>query len=290
VHFSGIRASHGDETEVGTIIIASSKDQASLNIAHRILELNPMNQVESGPGVGTWKTTLGNIEARLILVDQHLAYCQDLQALGDADLVIFVSRHQSESGIPTLSAHVPGNIGQNLYGGLPRKVSIAPPNNLRKGLLELARQKDRLGLGFEVSFECTHHGPSLDVPAMFLEIGSTPKEWKDPEAGEAVASAALEAARGGEMCPVAVGIGGPHYNRKFTDICLRNGISFGHIISKYNLAMVDEEILCQCIERSVDKVDMAILDWKGMKGEERNAIVKILQREGLEIGRTNYFE
>ncbi|HJX24417.1 MAG TPA: D-aminoacyl-tRNA deacylase [Candidatus Bathyarchaeia archaeon] len=281
---------HGDEIELGTIILASSKDPASLNIARRILELNPMNQVEGGLGVGSWRTYLGNVDLQLILVDQSLAHCQDLESLKDADLVIFVSRHQSESGIPTLSAHVPGNIDQNLYGGLPRKVSVAPPNSLRRGLLELARQRDRLGLQFEVSFECTHHGPSLDVPAMFLEIGSTPKEWGNRVAGEAVALAALEAARVGETCPVALGIGGPHYNRKFTEICLTRHISFGHIISKHNLTTIDEEMISQCIERSADKVDMVILDWKGMKGDERKAIVRILEKKGLDIKKTNFFD
>ncbi len=48
-------------------------------------------------------------------------------------------------------------------------------------------------LDYEVSYECTHHGPSLNVPAMFVELGSSEKQWNDSRAAEAVAHAAMEA-------------------------------------------------------------------------------------------------
>jgi D-tyrosyl-tRNA(Tyr) deacylase len=56
------------------------------------------------------------------------------------------------------------------------------------------------------------------------------------------------------------------------------------------LATIDEEMISQCIERSADKVEMAILDWKGMKGDERKTVVRILEKKGLDIRKTNSFD
>ena len=33
--------------------------------------------------------------------------------------------------------------------------------------------------GYDVCFEATHHGPLLETPTIFLEIGSTEKQWED---------------------------------------------------------------------------------------------------------------
>jgi len=273
------------------LILSSTRDLASKNISDRILEILPFERFDEellGEGE-IWFSSVDGKELKLAVVDEHLAYCQDLPIIHGAELVIFVSRHQSESGIPTLSAHVPGNFGENRYGGLPRRISVAPANSLRNALLELSRQMEERKLGFEVSFECTHHGPSLDVPAMFLEIGSTEKEWKDREAAETVAKATLEAVRSREISPAAIGVGGPHYNGKFTDICLKNGVAFGHIVSKYSVQFLDELMLDQCIERTKEKVEMAVLDWKGMKGEERRKVTYMLEKRGLEIRKTSSF-
>ena len=33
--------------------------------------------------------------------------------------------------------------------------------------------KNEMDLGCEVSYDCTHHGPSLNIPAMFMELVSS---------------------------------------------------------------------------------------------------------------------
>ena len=53
--------------------------------------------------------------------------------------------------------------------------------------------KKKLKLDYEVSYEVTHHGPSLDVPAMFVELGSSENQWSDSKAAEAVAHSAMYA-------------------------------------------------------------------------------------------------
>ena len=44
---------------------------------------------------------------------------------------------------------------------------------MRDALKALLHYKEELNLDYEVSYECTHHGPSLNVPAMFVELGSS---------------------------------------------------------------------------------------------------------------------
>ena len=37
---------------------------------------------------------------------------------------------------------------------------------------------------FEVTLETTHHGPLLDTPTLFIEIGSTEEHWGRTDAAE----------------------------------------------------------------------------------------------------------
>jgi D-aminoacyl-tRNA deacylase len=74
-----------------------------------------------------------------------------------------------------------------------------------------------------------------------------------------------------------LGIGGPHYNSKFAKLALDSDIAFGHMIPKYALPYVDAQILKQCIERTSEKVEHAVLDWKGIKGENKQPLVTMLE-------------
>jgi len=78
-----------------------------------------------------------------------------------------------------------------------------------------------------------------------------------------------------------LGIGGPHYNKKFTKLALSNQKAFGHIIPKYALPEVDAEIIMQCVERTLETVDSAVLDWKGIKGEHKPKIIAALEELGV---------
>jgi len=150
-------------------------------------------------------------------------------------------------------------------------------------LKALAQFRTEMKLAYDVSYECTHHGPSLNVPTMFVELGSSPQQWNDQNASGAVADAAIKATtkfRDSDQT-VVIGIGGPHYNAKFTKLALENNTLFGHIIPKYALSYIDAEILQQCVERTQEKVDHAILDWKGIKGEDKPKILEALAEINL---------
>ncbi|MEM3622631.1 MAG: D-aminoacyl-tRNA deacylase [Candidatus Bathyarchaeia archaeon] len=269
------------------LIVASKKDIASLNIKKQILNhYNFSETAENFQENPIYTAEISGEKVKLITLNEESVYAQNItdyfQNLG---LILFISRHSSESGTPTFSVHTSGNLGEAELGGLPRSVSVSPANAMRQALKALKQFRDEMRLDYEVCYECTHHGPSLNVPAMFVELGSSPKQWNDLKAAEAVAHAAIKAAStfGKAEVKAVLGIGGPHYNSKFTRIALENETAFGHIIPKYAIPYVDTEILRQCVEKTLEKVENAILDWKGIKGEHKAKLVEMLQEIGLPI-------
>ena len=260
------------------LFIASTKGIAGMNIAKQLLnKYNFKKLPETFQENPVYSKTLHNNETKLLFVNTGIIETQFLDKVFNPQLFIFLSRHSSAKGIPTLSVHTPGNLGEAKFGGKPKKVSVSPAAAMKNSLTEMAKLATERGLDYEVSYECTHHGPSLDVPAMFVELGSSPKQWKDVKAAEVVADAAAAAVSGSSSGSAALGIGGPHYNKKFTKMALTDQTAFGHIIPKYALAEVDAEIIRQCVERTLEPVDVVVLDWKGIKGEHKSRIVSALE-------------
>jgi D-aminoacyl-tRNA deacylase len=251
--------------------LASKVDLAGLNIAKSLIKLLNFRETdEKFCGNPVYSAiTQNSEEAKLVFTDDEPVNTQNLPYPENLRMVIFISRHSSRSGIPTLSVHTPGNIGEAALGGLPRKVSIAPASAMRAALVEMKKARDEMDLPYKVSYECTHHGPSLDVPTMFVELGSSPEQWRDVRAAEAVARGAAAAAVNREIYSAILGIGGQHYNEKFTRIALINNIAFGHMIPKYALPNFDEYMLKQCIIKTVEPIKKVLLDWKGIRGADK---------------------
>ena len=264
------------------LFIASTKDTAGMNIAKKLMDHYNFEKLsETFHKNPVYSKTFQNKEIKLLFVNTEIVDTQFLGDLFTPQLFIFLSRHSSAMGIPTLSVHTPGNLSEAKFGGKPRRVSISPAGAMKSALLEMTKLKDERGLNYEVSYECTHHGPSLDVPTMFAELGSSPKQWKDMRAAEVVAHAAMAAISKRSSYSVVLGVGGPHYNAKFTKIALSTPRAFGHIIPKYALPKVDAEIIRQCVERTVENVDSVVLDWKGIKGAYKSKIIAALEELGV---------
>lgn len=264
------------------LFIASTKDVAGTNIAKQLIKNHNFKKLqETFQENPVYSKTLHNKETRLFFVNTEIIETQFLDKLFNPQLFIFLSRHSSAKGIPTLSVHTPGNLAEAKFGGKPRKVSISPATAMKNALLEMSKLTKEKGLDYEVSYECTHHGPSLDAPALFVELGSSPKQWADIKAAEVVADAAVAAVSECSGCSVALGIGGPHYNKKFTKMALNNKWAFGHMIPKYALSDVDTKIVKQCVERTMETVDCVVLDWKGIKGEHKPKITAAIDELGL---------
>jgi D-aminoacyl-tRNA deacylase len=268
------------------LIVASNKDPASLNIKAQILRLYPFRQTQQTYQQNpTYTAEISGKNITLATLNEESVQAQYLpNDFPDAELIVFISRHSSQSGKPTLTVHVPGNFGAAELGGLPKTVSVAPAFAMQTALKTLKQQKDSLGLNYEVSFEVTHHGPSFDVPAMFVELGSSMLEWSDQTAAEAVANAALTAIISPQTpsnIPVAVGIGGTHYNQKFTQYALADKAVFGHMIPKYAIPSIDNALLLQCIQKTTPKASLVLLDWSGIKSQDKLNVLATLKNMDL---------
>jgi len=276
------------------LIVASSKDMASLNIKNQILKSYKFNKTaENFQGNIIYTTEVHGKDTKLATLRDESTYAQNItEFFPNSELIVFISRHSSVSGTPTLSTHTPGNLGEAKLGGIPRKVSISPANTMREVLKAMMRLKEEMQLDYEVSYECTHHGPSLNVPTMFAELGSSPKQWKDSKAAETVAHATMKAISefGNFPAKAAIGIGGPHYNNRFTRIALKNDLAFGHMISKYAIPNIDLKILNECVERTLERVELAVLDWKGIKGEHKPRLVDMLKKIEIPFKKVKHFE
>ena len=266
------------------LIVASTEDTAGLNIAQKIIDHHNFEKLsETFHKNPVYSKNVESQEVKLLFVNEEIVKTQFITDFFTPQLLVFVSKHSSVSGIPTLSVHTPGNLAEAELGGLPRKVSISPASAMKDAILEMSRLREETELDYEVSYECTHHGPSLDVPTMFAELGSSPEQWEDVKAAEAVAHSAMAAVSKRSIYPTALGIGGPHYNPKFTRIALSTQTAFGHIIPKYLVPQVDDEIIKKCVERTKEKVESVILDWKGIKGADKDRLIAMLDKVGVPI-------
>jgi D-aminoacyl-tRNA deacylase len=267
------------------LVTASRKDAAGLNIAKQILSHYPFSPTgETFQDNPVHSANVKGKKVTLAILSQEAVNAQHLpDNFTNLNLIVFISRHSSTSGTPTLSVHAPGNFAAAELGGLPKTVSIAPATAMRDALKALAYFQENAKLEYEVAYECTHHGPSLNVPTMFVELGSSATQWSDSKAAEAVAHAAMSAIGkfGASEEKAVLGIGGTHYNQLFTRRALEDKAVFGHMIPKYAVPNVDSETLRQCIEKTVEKVEYALLDWKGIKSADKPNLLKMLKEVDL---------
>ena len=218
-----------------------------MTITEQLLDLVEWTEVEDGV------YRHGPFELREF--DQlHLELDRVAEAFEEPDYVVVASKHSGDSG-PLLSAHFTGNFGAADYGGEARSVSDPAPGALKHVIGELATLAPD---GYDVSMECTHHGPTdLGAPGLFVELGSGPEQWADSVGGRAVAQAILSldgVAPGAERTFVA--FGGNHYAPQPTRILLDTDAAVGHVAADWSLDELGEpEANRDLIETLFEKSD-----------------------------------
>ena len=81
----------------------------------------------------------------LITLNEESVKAQNfLNKFPHANLIVFISRHSSQSGKPTLSVHTPGNFGNAELGGLPQTLSVSPALAMQNALKALMHYKEAL--------------------------------------------------------------------------------------------------------------------------------------------------
>jgi len=260
------------------LIVASKQDLAGVNITTQLSQYrNPiLSSMKNAPDFDFY------LEEEDILYTENL----DKDKINRYDFIIFASKHSSLENKKTLSIHAPGNWSEAKLGGQAGKVNRTSAVFAKQLFENLIKQKKQHTLSkYEVTMEATHHGPLIDKPCLFVEIGSTPMEWKDRRAGFVVAQAILETIKNFYFNPyneIAIAIGGPHYCPGFNRIQLESNVAISHIIPKYILP-ITEEMIKEAIEKTEEEVDFAIIDWKGLgTSEERDQVIKILDKQYLD--------
>src|SRR5215210_5881907 len=207
------------------------------------------------------------------------------QLYSHANMFIFLSKHESRSSIPTLTCHFTGNFSaDNSHGGNPRQIAISYPS-LQKGYLKAITAAREKVPEYEVIIEATHHGPtSLNKPVLFVELGSSEKQWTDENAAAVICDTLLDILhKGFERCQkVGIALGGTHYPKKFNKLLLESKFGLAAVASKHNLEAIDDAMLNQMVEKSVEKVTHIVLDNKGL-GREKDRILKIVEKTPLEL-------
>ena len=254
------------------LIVASKLDKAGTNITTQLSQFG---------------------DFKFYLVDKEIIYTEnlDLEKINKYDFIIFASKHKSEKREKTLSVHAPGNWRSADFGGKTGKVCKTSALLLKQIFEKLNENKEKYNLkNYKVTMEATHHGPLIDKPCIFIEIGSTENEWTDRRAAFIIAKTTFEALKEFKENPyneVAIAIGGPHYCPNFNKIQLKSNIAISHVVPQYAFPLT-EEMIKEAIEKTEEEVDFALLDWKGLgKSEQRQEILKILDKLYIRHRRTS---
>ncbi|MCX6775579.1 MAG: D-tyrosyl-tRNA(Tyr) deacylase [Candidatus Micrarchaeota archaeon] len=254
-------------------IFFSVQDPAGVNIAKKLTDLFEFKKENAGE-FRTWNRG----ETQLVELKTKLVDAEYLREKFKTEFFVFISKHRSETAMPCLTAHTPGNWGKAELGGKPQELCYCWPSKLKIVLNEMNSLND---LGWSVCAEVDHHGPLTNTPSIFVEIGSSEKEWANEGAGEIVARAVMKMLETSKTFKTAFGIGGGHYAPSFTKAILENEYAVGHMLPKYRIDEVTFDSFRQGVERSAEKTELALIDWKGTNKNQKDKVIEFLKVIGL---------
>ncbi len=302
------------------LIAVNCDDIASTNQAKYLLELIAWEQqddVESNACYSADNVRLWFLPNR-ILWEDHLDQRWQ-RATGEiVKEVIFPSRHSAKSGKPCLTLHPIGVPHHPLnetppFGG---RSGFAPPPNPRiASWWRLLHQKwsNQSIPEFSLSLEVTHHGPILNVPSLFIEVGSTESYWPHEDAAKFLAKVMIDGLglRGkssigawnsdhhGEF--VLITIGGGHYAPKANKLALLPNVWLGHMLANHSLPFGTQEEPSQLWKQSIDAAIQSTrvaypggrivcnVEKKSFKGWQRQLLRQYLSDQGIDVVRSDAF-
>ncbi len=270
-------------------VIVSKKDQAGLNIKECLLRLFDFKETnEEFEREKIYEIKVEKEKIRLYTTEKVSVDCEYIDEKINADFIVFATKHQSKSGIASLSVHIQGNWSKAEFGGSDRKLCISDADYLRECLFKLKELANNNN--YEIIQECTHHGPYLaKTPCMFIEIGSSEKQWPDKQAGEIIAKTIMSVIpKKPKHYKTAFGIGGLHHCPNFTKLMKKSDLAFGHVCPKYMLNNLDKEMILQAIEKNTNKCEEVVLDWKGLS-QYKQKITKMLGELKIKYKKTKEF-
>jgi D-aminoacyl-tRNA deacylase len=264
---------------VKVCIVYSVLDVASFNIAEALKKEIDFKYVDTLGGNAHFTSDT----ADLLELNSGLIYADFIGSLVKTDLAIFLSRHSSAKGVASFTAHAEGNWSDEAkFGGSPKSLGVASPVNMM-AMLKAVKKSNTTEI--PVMYEATHHGPLMDTPSFFVEIGGDEDAVKSREYANIIADSVVAVLSDGDRDydKVAIGIGGSHYPGKFTKAALEGKYAFAHMMPKYQIGNVD--MLQKAMERSDSAVEIAVIEWKSIKAADRDIVVGKLEELGLDYER-----
>jgi D-aminoacyl-tRNA deacylase len=281
---------------ISIIIVASKLDPASLNIKNQLLKQAEWTEINNFQGNIVYRHSIMNDVIIVTINDRKIKH-ENLDKEVDEKLgietqqVIFISKHDSKTGKPTLTTHPVGNYGEAQLGGKSRTLVESSPILMTNLLRILKRKAKEAELYHKVCFEVTHHGPYLSVPTLFVEVGSNKEEWENIEPARVVAKSVLELLESGNYeevttkdLPVLIGIGGGHYAPRFTDVVFEKRVAFGHMIPFYQIESgnIDNEMFEKAL-KATPNVNGVYINKKTLKKSQVSVYKQWFEDIGIPV-------
>ena len=218
----------------------------------------------------------------LLIIDTPAISADWLEEKYHYDGFVFLSKHAAESGVLALTCHSTGNFSEAKFGGNDREVAIPYPDLQKLYLQKLWEHKNDFS-DFQITIEATHHGPTfLSKPTIFIEIGTTEKQWNDVQLCESIAKLVYEVMKDRTKThPFAICFGGTHYPGKFTSMLLEGEYALGTVIPKHALEFLDQELFLHILQRNNGAI-AALLDEKGL-GPNKQKVLELLSNTNLKV-------
>jgi len=198
------------------------------------------------------------------------------------DGFVFLSKHAAETGTLALTCHSTGNFSEAYFGGFKKQVAIPHPH-LQKSYLQALWKKRKDFTKFAITLEATHHGPTaLDKPVLFIEVGTTEKEWNHKELCKNIAKITVDViSQPTKKHDVAICFGGTHYPEKFTKVLLEDEYALGTIMPKHALEFLDQSLFSHILKQNKE-AKFALLDWRGL-GKNKQKVMNLVKATDLEV-------
>jgi len=218
----------------------------------------------------------------LLIIPTPAIQADWLEEKHDYDGFVFLSKHAAESGVLALTCHSTGNFSDAKFGGNPKQVAVPHPDLQKKYLQKLLENKSQFS-EFQITIEATHHGPTaLSKPTIFIEIGTTEKQWNDVSLCNSVAKLVDDVLSSNiPQNPMAICFGGTHYPEKFTKQLLEGKFSLGTVMPKHALGDLDDGLFSHILTRN-HNATTALLDWNGL-GQNKKKVIDLLDTTDLEV-------
>ena len=218
----------------------------------------------------------------LLIIPSPVISADWLEEKYDYDNYVFLSKHAAESGVLALTCHSTGNFDDAKFGGNSKQLAI-PFGTFQKTYLQNLWEKRNNFPNFQITIEATHHGPTnLNKPCIFIEIGTTQKQWNDVELCNSIAQIIKKTYETSpKQFPTAICFGGTHYSEKFTNQVINGKFALGTVVPKHALEFLDESLFQHIIARNTS-AKIVLLDWNSI-GKNKQKILELLSTTELEV-------